>query len=111
MTLELISNVWFLIISVISVIFVLIGGIIRFEMALRASAQEDRKRDERMASLEQKLSIEVERLGKNSGKIGELQTDIGWVKETMRRIERNLDQFMIAYPATLMRDVASKNNQ
>lgn len=111
MTLELISNVWFLLVSVITVAFFLIGGIIRFEMALRASAKEDKTRDKRMASLEKKLSLEVERLGRNSGKIEGLQTDIAWVKETMRRIETNLNQFMIAYPASLLRDVASKNNQ
>lgn len=95
---EQLSSIWFLILTLVF----LVAGWVRFEQVQKRSNEKDVEHETKLKALEEDFKKEVERLGKNSGQIGELRNDIEWIKKSLERMESNMNNFMITYPRSLI---------
>ena len=92
------NSIWFLLLALIF----LVAGWVRFEQVQKRTNEKDVEHELKLKGLEDKFILEVEKLGKNSGQIGELRVDIEWIKESLKRMESNMNNFMITYPRSLI---------
>jgi len=92
------NSIWFLVLALIF----LVAGWVRFEQVQKRANEKDAEHEVKLRTLEERFAREVERLGKNSGQIGELRNDIEWIKKSLERMEGNMNNFMITYPRSLI---------
>ena len=84
---------WFL----VGTFATLVAGWVRFEMVQKNFRDKNKDQEKELVSLKLDLATEVKNMSHHAKRVAELKTNIEWVKSSLSRLERNMDQFMITY--------------